>query len=78
MVILLILNVVIYFIMIQGKYILINLNGKKFKKLMDDFKFVVLKVFVYFVSLIFNINFVDDIFMYCFMYYLSVIIINNI
>lgn len=45
---------------------------------MDDFKFVVLKVFVYFVSLIFNINFVDDIFMYCFMYYLSVIIINNI
>lgn len=29
---------------------------------MDDFKFVVLKVFVYFVSLIFNINFVDDIF----------------
>lgn len=43
-------------------YILINLNSKKFNKLMDDFKFVVLKVFVYFVSLIFNINFVDDIF----------------
>lgn len=45
---------------------------------MDDFKFAVLKAPAHFVSLIPNANFVDDIFMHCFMHYLSVTITNNI